>query len=117
MPRHWTHYALAMVAVLGWSFAGFLAWAMVYGLQWFGVMLIGLVVVVAAQNAELFERTDGAESHLLEREYRETRGGSLEARLRRWTKRLKREEGCYVARTIGIALALLGLNMAILHQL
>ena len=117
MQRPWTQYALVLVAVIGWSFAGLLAWGVIYALQWFGVMLIGLVVIVAAQDDELFERTDGADSHLLEREYRESQGGSLEMRLRRWTERLRREQGFYTARTIGIALALLGLNMGILHQL
>lgn len=109
--------ALVVVAVLGWSAAAFIAYQMVLHLAWFGVMLIGVMVIVAAQRPEMDEDAPAASAYLLRRQYEQMFEGNAESRLARWAERLERSKWLYLVRTIGIALAVLGLNMFVQHQL
>jgi len=110
----WT--ALLFVAVAGWSVAGVLAWALAARLGWFGILLIGLVVLVAAQGAEA-EEPSVFSATLLRRRLEQRQEASAESRIARWAERLRRQRWLYVVRTVGIALSLLGLNMFVLHQI
>ena len=109
--------ALVVVAVLGWSAAAFIAYQLVLHLAWFGVMLIGVIVIVGAQWPELDEDSPGSSPYLLHRQYEQMFEGNAETRLARWAARLERNKWLYIVRTVGIALAVLGLNMFVQHQL
>jgi hypothetical protein len=106
---------LIFVAITGWLLAIALAITVVRYLLWFGVMLIGIVVLLAAQGAEM--EPASSSPHLLRRRYEQTFGDSGDARLKRWAELWARDRWLYIVRTIGIALALLGLNMFIEHQI
>jgi hypothetical protein len=54
---------------------------------------------------------------LLRGQYEQTFGSATQDRLARWAERIERNRLLYIARTIGIATILMGLNMFILHQL
>lgn len=109
--------ALVVVAVLGWGFAAFIAYQLVLHLAWFGVMLIGVIVIVGAQWPELDEDSPGSSPYLLRRQYEQIFEGNAETRMARWAQRLERNKWLYIVRTIGIGLAVLGLNMFVEHQL
>jgi hypothetical protein len=109
--------ALVLVAVTGWGLAAFIAYMIVIYLGWFGVMLIGLVTLLAGQFAELDDEAPAASPYLLARRYEQTFEGNPESRMARFAQRVERHKWLYITRTIGIALALLGLNMFIEHQL
>lgn len=107
---------LIAVAVLGWSGVGFIAYELVVHLAWFGVMLIGVVVTVAALWPEIDEDAPAASEYLLRRQVEQRAEGNAESRLARFAARLERDRWLYIVRTIGIALALLGLNMFVKQQ-
>jgi len=115
--RRWSQYALLSIAVLGWAGAVWIAYALLVRLGWFGVLLIGLGILVPALCAELHEDSPAASQQLLRRQYQQTFEGTPESRLARWAAKLERHRNLYIARTLGIALTLLGLNEFILHQL
>jgi hypothetical protein len=50
-------------------------------------------------------------------QYEQTFESTTQDRLARWAERIERNRLLYIARTIGIATILMGLNMFILHQL
>jgi hypothetical protein len=54
---------------------------------------------------------------LLRRQYEQTFASTTRNWLARWADRVERNRLLYIARTIGIATILIGLNMFILHQL
>jgi hypothetical protein len=54
---------------------------------------------------------------LLRGQYEQTFESTTQDRLARWAERIERNRLLYIARTIGIATILMGLNMFILHQL
>jgi len=54
---------------------------------------------------------------LLRRQYARTFEGTAEERLAKWAQRVEHNKWLYVARTVGIAAILIGLNMFIMHQL
>jgi hypothetical protein len=53
---------------------------------------------------------------LLRRQYEQKFEGRAEERLAKWAERVERNK-CYIARSIGIAAILIGLNIFIVHQL
>jgi hypothetical protein len=109
--------ALVVVAVAGWSLAGFIAYLIVIHLAWFGVMLIGIITLLAGQFAEMDDEAPASSPYLLARRYEQTFEGNAETRMARFAARLERHKWLYITRTIGIALTLLGLNMFITRQL
>ena len=54
---------------------------------------------------------------LLHRQYARSFEGTAEERLAKWAQRVEHNKRLYIARTVGIATILIGLNMFILHQL
>jgi hypothetical protein len=106
---------LLTVAIVGWTIAGVIALLAVTTLGWFGVMLLGLVTLVVALRVELDEEFPGtgpwASAHLMRRQLEQQSEGTAEARLARFAERVERQRWLYIVRTVGIALALLGLNM------
>ena len=118
--RRTTWYALMTVALTGWTIAGAIAWATVAALGWFGVMLLGLATIVVALRVELDEDFPGTgaygSAHIMRRQLEQEHEGPPEARLARFAERLERNRLLYIVRTVGIALALLGLNLWALHQ-
>ena len=115
--RSWSRYALLSVAVVGWAAAAWIGYILMTRLGWFGVMLIGIAILFPALCAELHDETPAASPLLLRRRYQQTFEGNAESRLARWAERLRQHRNLYIARTIGIALTLLGLNEFIVHQL
>jgi hypothetical protein len=53
----------------------------------------------------------------MRRQYEHTFEGTKEERFAKWAERVERNRLLYIARTIGIATTLIGLNMFIVHQL
>ena len=51
--RRASWYALMIVAAVGWGIAGLLAHALVSRVGWFGVLIIGLIIILVPQLAEL----------------------------------------------------------------
>jgi hypothetical protein len=86
-------------------------------LGWFGIFVIGLVICLVATRAELDADSPAYSVTLLRRQYEQTFEGTTEERFARWARRVERNKWLYVARTIGIATILIGLNMFIVHQL
>ena len=115
--RRASWYVLATIAAIGWAGAALLAWWLMTRLGWFGVMLIGIVVLFASSRPELTDDSPAASGYLLQRRYEQQFEGNAESRLAGWVARLERHRWLYLIRTIGIALALLGLNMFVTRQL
>ena len=115
--RRSTWYALITVAVVGWGIAGLMALVLVSWLGWFGILMIGLFILMVALLAELDADAPAWSVTLLRRQYEQTFEGTTEDRLARWAERVERNKGLYIVRTIGIAMILIGLNMFIVHQL
>jgi hypothetical protein len=113
--RRSTWYALALVAVTGWTIAAGLAWLLVARVGWFGVMILGVVTLLVALRAEMTSDYPAWSPYLMRRQYEQAFEGGAEARLARWAEQVERHRALYIVRTIGIAL--LGLNMFIRHQL
>jgi hypothetical protein len=110
-------YALLLVAGAGWAIAGLLAWALVARVGGLGVFILGVATLLVAVRAELNADAPAWSAHLMRRQYEEAFEAKGEARLARWAERVERHRLLYIARTVGIALALLGLNIFIRHQL
>jgi len=53
----------------------------------------------------------------MRRQYEAAFEGRPEDRLARWAERVERHRLLYIARTVGIALLVVGLNMFVRHQL
>ena len=117
--RRTTWYALMTVALAGWTIAGAIAWLTVATLGWFGVMLLGLAIIVIALRVELDEEFPGTgaygSAHIMRRQLEQQSEGPPEARLARFAARIEHHRVLYIVRTVGIALALLGLNLWALH--
>src|SRR5215468_12527911 len=54
--RRSSWYALMIVAAVGWGIAGLLAFALVSRVGWFGILIIGLIIILVPQLAELDAR-------------------------------------------------------------
>jgi len=115
--RRASWYALMIVAAVGWGIAGLLAYALVSRVGWFGILIIGLIIILVPQLAELDADSPAWSATLLRRQYEQTFDGTMEHRLARWVERVERNKWLYITRTIGIATLLIGLNMFIVHQL
>ena len=115
--RRSSWYALMFVAAIGWGIAGLIALTLVAKVGWLGILLIGLVIWLVAELAELDADSPAASVPLLRRQYEQTFEGTKEQRFAKWAKRVERNRLLYIARTIGIATTLIGLNMFIVHQL
>jgi hypothetical protein len=109
--------ALLLVAGAGWAIAGALAWTLVGRVGWLGILILGVATLLVALRVELDADYPAWSRYLMRRQYEQAFEGTPEARLARWAERVERHRALYIARTIGIALALIGLNMFVRHQL
>ena len=96
---------------------GLIAFPLVSMVGWLGILIVGLFICLVATRAELFADSPAVSVALLRRQYEQTFEGTSEERFAKWGRRVERNRLLYIARTIGIAMCLLGLNMFILHQL
>ena len=115
--RRSSWYALMLVAVIGCGIAGLIAFALVSMVGWLGILIIGLIICLVATRAELDADSPAMSVALLRRQYEQTFEGTAEERFAKWARRIERNRLLYIARTIGIATILIGLNMFIVHQL
>jgi hypothetical protein len=106
-----------IVAAIGWGIAGLMAVALVSLVGWLGILILGLVILLVALNVELDTDSAAWSATLLRRQYEQTFEGTTEERFARWAAHVERNKWLYIARTIGIAAILIGLNMFIAHQL
>ena len=113
--RRSSWYVLLFVVSLGWGIAGLIAFLLVSRVGWFGILIIGLAICLVATLAELQADSPAASGTLLRRQYEQTFEGAMEERFVRLAQRVERDKWLYVARTIGIATVLIGLNMFIVH--
>jgi hypothetical protein len=123
MALSWSRRRTQLVlGAAGWATAGLIAWALVSRIAWFGVVLIGLAILFVAahwqiddQNALPTNPTGAA--HLYTAQYERQFARSPEEAAARKAAEAEFNRVLYVARTIGLALLLLGVNMFIAHQL
>lgn len=115
-PRRWSaRRTLLGVALVGWAVAGFIAWALVARLGWFGVLLLGLATLFITARFELDD--DNAAPDL------PGGTGSVEiyaqqlSRKRSLAERVERNRLVSLLNTIGIALTTIGLFMFVRHPL
>jgi hypothetical protein len=111
-----------VLGAAGWTAAGLIAWALVSRIAWFGVTLIGLAVLFVASRWQIDDQNalpanpTGA-THLYTAQYERQFARSPEEAAARKAAEAEFNRILYVARTIGLALLLLGVNMFIAHQL
>ena len=111
-------YALMIVAAVGLGDRGATGLcARVSRVGWFGILIIGLIIILVPQLAEWDADSPAWSVTLLRRQYEQTFDGTMENRLARWVERVERNKWRHIARTIGIAIMLIDLNMFIVHQL
>ncbi|WP_341705370.1 hypothetical protein [Ferrovibrio sp.] len=112
--RDWI--VLAVIAAAGWSIAGLVALTLLSRVDWPGLALIGLLVLLVASRMEMTEDAPShlPAPHLLARQTETPR--DPEARLARLAERMARHRALYVARTFGLALVMLGGGMTLLHM-
>ena len=115
--RRSSWYALLIVATAGCGVAALIALLLVSLVGWLGVLIIGLAILLVAIRVELDAEAPAWSVTLLRRQYEQTFEGTPEERPARWAARIERNKALYIARTIGLATVLIGLNMFILHQL
>jgi MFS family permease len=115
--RRSSWYALMVVVVVGWGIAGLIAFVLVAKVGWLGVLIIGLAICLVAVRAELDADSPAMSVTLLRRQYEQTFEGRKEERFAKWAARVEQNRLLYIARTIGVATVLIGLNMFIVHQL
>jgi hypothetical protein len=113
---------LVVLGAAGWAVAGLIAWALVSRIAWFGVALIGLAILFVAARWQIGDQNalptnpTGA-GHLYTAQYERQFARSPEEAASRKAAEAEFNRVLYVARTIGLALLLLGANMFIVHQL
>jgi hypothetical protein len=119
--ERWARNALLAIALIGWAVTGLLAVLLVERVGWLGVAIIGGAVLSIAALVELDEERPVAgptgSAFLMRQQIEQEHEGGFESRLSRIAARVARNRALYIVRTIGIAMALLGLNMFVLHQL
>jgi hypothetical protein len=115
--RRSSWYTLIFAVAVGWGIAGLIAFALVAKVGWLGILIIGLAICLVAVRAELDADSPAASVTVLRRQYERTFEARAEERFARWAERVERNRLLYIARTIGIATTLIGLNMFIVHQL
>jgi hypothetical protein len=115
--RRSSWYALMFVAVIGWGIAGLIAFTLVAIVGWLGILIIGLAICLVATLNELDADSPAMSVALLREQYERTFQGTKEERFAKWAQRVEQNRSLYIARTIGIATILIGLNMFIVHQL
>jgi MFS family permease len=115
--RRSSWYALLFVAIIGSAIGGAIALALVSRIGWLGILIVGMFVIFISVRAELDADSPAVSVALMRRQYEQTFEGTAEGRLARLAERIERNRRLYITRTIGIAMALLGLNMFIVHQL
>jgi len=109
--------AVLLVVLAGWGIVALMAVTLVSLVGWLGILIIGLAICFCAAQAELDDQAPVASVALLRRKYARTFEGTAEERLAKWAQRVEHNKWLYVARTVGIAAILIGLNMFIMHQL
>lgn len=125
MPRQWRSRAAVPVvlAIVGWSIAGVLCWALVGRVGWLGVAIIGLVTLLMAYRWSMDEENalptyPGGANHVYRAQYERQFGRSTpEQRLADGARRAEFDRLLYLIRTIGLALLAVGFNMFVYHQL
>lgn len=122
MPS-WSRRRMQVVlGAAGWAVAALVAWALVSRIGWLGVVLIGLAILFVASHWQIDDQNalptnpTGA-GHLYTAQYQRQFARSPEEAAARKAEEAEFNRVLYVARTIGIALLLLGANMFIAHQL
>jgi hypothetical protein len=105
-----------------WAAAGLIAWALVSRIAWFGIALIGLAVLFVASRRQIGDENalptnPAGAGHLYTAQYEQQFARSPEEAAARKAAEAEFNRVLYVARTIGLALLLLGGNMFIAHQL
>ena len=115
--RRSSWYALMVVVVIGWGIAGLIAFVLIAMVGWLGILIIGLAMCLVAVRAELDADSPATSVTLLRRQYEQTFEGRKEERFAKWAARVEQNRLLYIARTIGVATVLIGLNMFIVHQL
>jgi hypothetical protein len=116
--REWIVIALGLVVALA------LAWFLFGHVGWLGVGLVGLIGPVISSQVALhggravpdsdFGSTDvGIVARQIEEEHRLP----PDQRAARWAEQQKRSAVLYFVNTIGIALAVLGFTLFVVHQL
>jgi MFS family permease len=115
--RHSSWFALLFVIAAGWGVAGLIALLLVSLVGWLGILIVGLIICLVAARAELDADSPAMSVTLLRRQYEQTFEETPEERFAKWAQRVERNRLLYIARTIGIATSLIGLNMFIVHQL
>ena len=76
-------YALMIVAAVGWGIAGLLAFVLVSRVGWFRILIIGLIIILVPQLAELDADSPTWSATLLRRQYEQTFDRTMEHRLAR----------------------------------
>jgi hypothetical protein len=109
--------AVLLVVLAGWGIAALMAFTLVLLVGWLGILIIGLAICFCAAQAGLDDQAPVASVALLRHQYAQTFEGTAEERLAKWARRAEHNKGLYIARTVGIAAILIGLNMFIMHQL
>jgi hypothetical protein len=110
-------YVVVVVALTGWSIAGFISFALVAHIGWFGILTIGIAILFVAVNADLQADPSAIYAARVRQYYGHIVKDTTEGRLAKRVERVERNRWLYIVRTIGIAMALLGGNMFVLHQL
>jgi hypothetical protein len=106
-----------LVVLAGWGIAALLAVTLVLLVGWLGILIIGVAICFCAARAELDDQAPVASVALLRRQFQQSSARTAEERLANWAQRVEHNKGLYIARTVGIAAILIGLNMLMMHQL
>lgn len=108
---------LAVIAAAGWTAAGLVALVFVAHVGWVGLLVIGLIVLLASIAVDLNADHPAhlPSAHLMARQYEKMLEGRPEERAARFAERLERRRLLYLVRTFAIALVLLGGGMTLLH--
>jgi hypothetical protein len=111
-----------VLGAVGWAAAALVAWALVSRIGWLGVVLIGLAILFVASRWQIDDQNSlptnaAGASHLYAAQYERQFARSPEEAAARKAAEAEFNRVLYVARTIGLALLLLGVNMFIAHQL
>ena len=109
--------AVLLVVLAGWGIAALMAVTLVLLVGWLGILIIGLAICFCAAQVELDDQAPVASVALLRRQYEQSLERTAEERLASWAQRVEHNKWLSIARTVGIAAILIGLNMFIMHQL
>ena len=104
-------YALFTIALLGWAIAGLIAWVLVARLGWVGLILLGLATLLIAFRVDLDDENAVPDQYGTELYARQL------ARKPDLLERAARNRLLSLMKTVGIALAAIGVYMFVRQQL